>query len=324
MAVITKKLIKQSHLVTDATVFDNYDRIRWLRSRGGKNGPFEACTASAPQAAELVFEPLTAALAGKLLSLELDNGDQIDITFAGPNPISASDIADEVALAGGTDIGCTEENGVVTIYRGGGGGTQYSLKVLDTSDVAPLLGLAVGQEAIGKAVDSTLVSGTSEYYLSDYQSGSSFWYCVEYYNSDTDVSSERTVPIQSRAYAGVPADDLIGCYVRLASLDGNPLPERTVTISNVAIPNTRTNEDVGLTWSIFRNAIEGITDVNGYVEFRLVKGAKVDVNVGGTGFTRRVTLPSSGAPVNLLDPNLDHEDEFGIQEQDVEFAIRTT
>jgi hypothetical protein len=117
---------------------------------------------------------------------------------------------------------------------------------------------------------------------------------------------------------------LIGCYVRLASLDGNPLPERTVTISNVAIPNTRTNEDVGLTWSIFRNAIEGITDVNGYVEFRLVKGAKVDVNVGGTGFTRRVTLPSSGAPVNLLDPNLDHEDEFGIQEQDVEFAIRTT
>lgn len=324
MGIVTNTLIKQSHLVTDRSVIlgaPDYTSIRWYRSRGGATGPFEACSAAVAEPAKLVFEPVTAALDGKDVIFRLNGTTEIAVIFSGGNPIDLVEVASQISSAslGWTCVVNGTELELTTVTTG----TQAALEVVG-GEAVPLLGLIIGSVRIGKNQDSSIIGTTTfEYFFSDYQGSPDWWYCVEYKTST--LTSARTVPVPSRPDNGVPVDQLVGCFIRLASLEGKPLACRTVTIHNVAMPNRASDSNLDRTWSVFRNYEERITDATGYAEFHLMRGATIDVNVGGSGFTRRVTLPlSSTAPVDLLDPSLSHEDEFGIQQQQIEFALRTT
>jgi hypothetical protein len=48
------------------------------------------------------------------------------------------------------------------------------------------------------------------------------------------------------------------------------------------------------------------------------------MSIDGTGFVRRIAIPTTGDSVDLLDPALVTRDEFGIHEANIDFAIRTS
>ena len=114
----------------------------------------------------------------------------------------------------------------------------------------------------------------------------------------------------------VPYSETIVCFMRVCDLDGSPLPDRTVRFANVPGVNR-----VGA-HGVFRHYKSRPTDKTGYMEVRLLRGITVDMEIDGTGFARRITIPTTGDRVDLLSPELETRDEFGIQEPRIKYADR--
>lgn len=317
----TNTLITQSYLLPDLSVqMLRFDRIRWHRSTSGRQGYYEPATATLPEPAAIHIELRTRALAGKQLLLRINGASEpTAITFEGPDPVETEQVA--AAIEAETPLLVVTPDGSGLRVGTAFGGIPASIEVLPC-DAAPYLGLAVGDGAVGLGADQALNAGQSEYLFNDYQSSGSTWYTVELLNSITGVSSGKSVAFRTRADLSVPASEMIGCFIRLCDLKGLPLPGRRIFIHNVFMPNRVTAN--GRSWGIFRQYEELVTDLTGYAEARLIRGATVDVTVAGTGFTRRIKLPSLGTIVDLLDPGLNTQDEFGIQTPTIDFAIRTT
>lgn len=317
---VTHQLITQVVLVPEITTkLLTYDRLRWYRSQTGRNGLYEAATSETPTSAVLQGVPISRVLTGKSLRLRIHGTTTLELTLAGPDPVSVSAVADQLTQASPLLTASVLDDAlrIETVATG----VSASLEVL-ASDAAPYLGLLVGEGAAGTGADNALVAGLSEYLFSDHQSGLSAWYAVEYRSSTTGVVSLRSAPFPTRALEGVPLSQLVGCFVRLCDLNGQPLAGRRVFIHNVFRPNRVVAGNRA--WGVFRQYEELVTDLNGYAETLLVRGAMVDVTIAGTGFTRRITVPQTASLVDLLDPALNPEDEFGIQSAAIDFAIRTT
>lgn len=318
--LVTNQLITQVFLAPEiSTKILTYDRLRWYRSGTGRNGFYEPATAHVPEPAVLRVAQLSRALAGKALRLRVNGVDEVAVTFAGPGRVDTVDVA--AAINAATDlVVATAEDSLLTVSTAIAG-TAASLEVL-AGEAAPLLGFLVGESAVGLGVDNTLLAGVSEYQFSDHQSSPLTWYAVEFRNSVTELVSPRSIAFRSRALESVPINQLIGCFVRLCDLAGRPLGGRRVIIHNVFMPNRVSGG--GKSWGVFRQYEEMVTDPNGYAESFLLRGSTIDMTIAGTGFTRRIVIPSSGSIVDLLDPSLSANDEFGIQSPEIDFAIRTT
>lgn len=319
--LVTNQMITQVYLVPYLSEkLQSWDRIRWYRSYTGRAGFYEQATDEDPQPAQLTGRLVTRALHNTSLVLRVGGTTEVVVPFQGADPYTLLRVAQEISAAA-PDL---------QAHAGGDGrlfiattltGTAASLEVL-ASSAAANLGLLPGEMAVGLGADSALLNGVSEYQFTDHQSSPKAWYAVEYRNSTSGASSARSAPFKSREVESVPFSQLIGCFVRLADLAGRPLAGRRVTVHNVFMPNRAT--DGNKSWGIFRQYEELVTDPNGYCEAFLIRGAWVDVTIAGTGFTRRLRIPTTGTIVDLLDPSLDTEDEFGIQTSNVDFAIRTT
>jgi hypothetical protein len=318
--LVTNQMITQVYLVPElSTKLDQYDRIRWYRSTTGRTGFYEQATAEDPAPALLQLSLVSRALHAKTLKLRVGGSVVIEHTFVSPDPYALADVAAELEGAS-SSIHCIV-SGDALLLTTTLTGSAASLEVL-SSDAAPLLGLLAGETAVGLSADNELVEGISEYQFTDYQGAPTHWYTVEYRNAATDRTSARSITFPSRRVDSVPVNKLIGCFVRLCDLGGRPVAGRRVTIHNVFQPNRVETPDKS--WGVFRQYEELVTDPNGYAEAFLVRGARVDVTIAGTGFTRRITIPTTGTIVDLLSASLDTEDEFGIAQTNVDFAIRTT
>lgn len=317
---ITNQLITQVFLVPEiGNKLLQFDSLRWYRSTSGQLGYYEPMTDTVAGPAVLQAQQVSRALAGEKLTLRINGTLLIDLPFTGPDPIDVADVALQLSSIS-TLIEASGVEGVLTL-RTIGVGTGASIEVL-ASEGARRLGFLTGEAAAGTNTDSALSPGVSEYRQNDYQSGPATWYTVEFRNSQTGVISLRSIAFPSRLQEAVPLNQLIGCFVRLCDLSGRPLGGRRISIHNVFIPNKVSGD--GKSWGVFRQYEELVTDPNGYAEVLLVRGAWVDVNIMGTGFTRRIQVPTIGTLVDLLDPALDPRDEFGVQKNDYDFAIRTT
>lgn len=320
--LVTNQLITQVFLAPEITTkLLTYDRLRWYRSTTGRNGLYAAATALVPQPAVLRGTQLSRVLADKQLLLRINgSGTALEISFPGPDPVEASAVAARInaltSLVQASAVGSVLT--IATVLTG----TAASLEILGSEAVAPL-GFLPGESAVGLGVDNTLEPGQSEYRFSDHQSSGMTWYLVEFLNATTGLTSPQSIPFRSRALESVPLARLIGCFVRLCDLSGRPLGGRRIFVHNVFMPNKVTAID-GRSWGVFRQYEELVTDPNGYAEVYLIRGATVDVTIAGTGFTRRIVVPSTGDLVDLLDPALDTRDEFGIETPQIDFAIRTT
>ncbi len=320
MATVTNQLITQAYWVPEISLkIQSYDTMRWYRSPLGRVGYYEPATGPVATPAVLRGIQFSRALTGRRLKLLIHGVAELDLPFVGPDPVDTQAVADAINTA--TTLVVAEATDSDLEIRTVRTGSMASLEVL-ASDAAPYLGLVVNEAAVGLDADLPLVAGISEYRYDDYQANPLAWYAVELRNSNTGFSAPRSQPFPSRTKESIPLNQLIACYVRLADLSGRPIEGRRVIVHNVFVPNMVAA--AGRSWGIFRQYEEAITDVNGYAEILLVRGATIDFTISGTGFTRRIVVPSIGTAVDLLDPALSIHDEFGIQLPSIDFAIRTS
>lgn len=320
MAVVTSIPLTMDHHISDLTTFlVTYNRLRWYRSRSGENGSFEAATAATATAAELRGADEPHGVEGKTLLLLVNGVTEVEITFASTDPVTSAQAAAEIELASGL-LNAVDDDGVLVISTAATG-TGASIEVLE-SDAAPYLGLVVGSAVVGLGADTTVAAPNNQLFFTDQNSDEDFWYRVEYRNSATAAVSPQTISFPATRAQGVPKSETIPCYVRLTDMTGYPLVGRKVSLHNGFIPNSVTAANK--TWKIFREVLELTTDADGYAETRLLRGLVIDVNLGGTGVTRRIQIPEEGDTIDLFDPSLVAEDEFGIAEPTIDFAIRTS
>lgn len=317
MAVVTNVPLLQSVFIPDFTALTAYNRIRWYRSRTGADGAFAAITAAAAAPAVLTATPGPYALNGKTLSLRV-SGTTRTHTFVAADPVSAATAAAELGMTGvtGADVA-----GTLTLSSTATGITA-TLEVLESA-AAPYLGLVVNSGAHGLAADSVLVApGTHAYELTDAQGDATWWYATEYRSSTGPAVSARSIPFLSRAPGATPVGTLLNCFIRLTDPSGNPVVGSRLTVHNVFVPDRVTSGTTS--WGVFRNYVEAHTDATGYAAIQLLRGTTVDINIAGTGYTRRITVPTDVAidSLDLLDPDLSTTDEFGIQVPNIPFAIR--
>ena len=104
----------------------------------------------------------------------------------------------------------------------------------------------------------------------------------------------------------------------MVGIDGLPLGNRTITITNVFNPDYLVVSGYG----VFGSTVELTTDASGHGEIDLVMGSMVDVSISGTGITRRITVPTSGTSFNLMASVAGADDIFQIQTPDIPNAIR--
>lgn len=321
MPVVTETPIQLSYFVADiSTALTTYNRIRWHRSRSGQYGVYYPATGSSVAPAALTG---TAAsphqLNGKTLKFRVNGTTDVEVTFTDPDPVTTAQvitaIAAETALVTASDTaGALTLTTVAT-------GSDASIQIQD-GDANVFLGFAEDDGAVGTDLDTTLVAGTHEYFWIDNNASTDFWYRVEFIHTTTNKTTGLGVPFVGDQTVAVSKSRTMVAYIRLADPTGAPVPGRRVFLSNVYVPNTVIDQTFN--WGIFRNAVEMCTDRNGYASIRLVRGISLDLSIDGTNFVRRITIPLTGDSIDLLDTSLVQEDEFGIQEPDIDYAIRTS
>jgi hypothetical protein len=320
MPVVTQQPIQLSYFVADpVTALLTYNRVRFWRSRTGQEGLYEAATAPAATGAVLEGSADTPhQLNGKTLSFRVNGVTEVDVLFSDPDPVTTVQVV--AAITGATALVLATDVGGKLRLTSVATGSGASIEILEC-DAAPFLGFDVGEASVGLDTDLTLLSTTHEYLYTDQNSSSDFWYRVELRHSVTLATSGLGVPFQAGPI-GTPNATKIWCFIRLVDLGGRPLANRSITFANPFLPNTVVSG--GIRWGAFRHYAQMTTNSEGYAQIRLLRGMQVDVTVGGTNFTRRLLLPAVGDSVDLLDPTLVVEDEFGIQEPNIDFAMRTT
>lgn len=320
MAVVTNQPIQLSYFVQDiTTALLTYNRLRWHRSRTGQYGVYEPATAATPTAASITGTMVSPhQLNGKTFKFLVNGVTTVSVLFTDPDPVTTAQVIAAIALA--TPLVTATDDGagrltLTTVITG----TGASIKILD-GDANPFLGFTEDDGAVGQDSDTILVSGTHEYFYTDQNSDREFWYRVEFRHSTTLKTTGLGVPFPANAAQHVSKSLTIVGYVRLADMSGMPIGCRKVTFANPFLPNTVLDQNTR--WGIFRHYASVETDRNGYAEFRLMRGMQVDIVIEGTNFVRRLQIPTTGDVVDLLDPALVAEDEFGIQEPNIDFAIR--
>lgn len=318
MPIVTKTPLTLAFAVPNITdVLGTFDRLIWYRSRTGEDGLYEAATTVAAAPAVLVGTSTGPhALNGKTLSFRVNGVTQIDVVFSAADPHTTAAAA--AAISGATALVLptvdTEDRLVLTTVALG---SAASIEIL-SADAAPYLGLSVGEAAVGTDANTTLVGGTYQYFYTDSNSDADFWYRVQFFNNTSLEVSELSVPLTGDLSQVVPYSSTAVGYVRLADPFGRALPGRKVTVATSFVPGVVAGHVMA------RHYADRVTDRTGYAEFRLVKGAVVDISIDGTGIIRRITVPSTPDVFDFFDPALNAEDEFGIATLSVPFAIRTT
>ena len=318
---VTGQQIATSFIVRDlANTLPLYDRIRWFRSIDGPDGFFEDATAETAQPAQLtsglgVFKSIT----NTTLVLRVDNGTDVSITFTSPAPVSAAFAASEInsssALLNAVDV---DDRVVITTVSTGSGA---SLEVLEGTDAFEL-DFAIGAYALGKDEDFNLISPVHEYIYTDQNSSPDYWYRTQFWHSSYTQNSVQSAAFPAGTVDHVAYTDTITGQIRLSDMAGRPIPNRKVTFHNTFSPSSIVSNSKN--WGVFRHAIELRTDESGYGEIRLVRGMEVDMAIDGTGYTRRIKVPTVGDVFDLLDPALSDRDEFGIRTPTLDYAIRTS
>ncbi len=316
MPIVTQMPLTLSFFVQDiATALLTFNRMRAFRSRTGADGLYDAASGAAAGPATLEAanaEPHQ--LSGKTLKFKVNGVIDVEVLFAGADPYSTAAVIADITAETADVVATAGVNGrliLTTVVTG----SAASIEIIE-SDAAPFLGFDIGAAAVGTDTDIVLVPGTHEYFYTDQNSDLSFNYKFQLRHSITGQVSDFSVPIPADQVQGIDYVNTITCYVKLMDLHGRPIQGRRMTFANVFLPNVLGE------FGIFRHFTEMVTDKNGYAETRLIRGAKVDFSVEGTNFVRRFTIPTLGDSVNLLDPSLVAEDEFGIQQPNIDFAIR--
>jgi len=295
------------------------------------SGPFVEVTApqwvGARIPADVVGDPPPAppagplvALAGKTLSLLINERTRLDVSFSGPAPIThAAAVAQINAQSQGLITSFVASDGRVVLQTMQPGNAAI-LRVIPT-DAAALLGLPTTEPdavAYGKAPRIALVSGTDVYGFTDDHSDPSFFYQTRFSNSSNGDVSSFSTPFPASGTSVLDASLLILGVIDIVDLQGRPIENREVSIS------TKFTGEIADGRGVMPATQRILTDENGHAEISLIRGMKVMVSVAGSQLTRDVLVPTDPTLTffRLLDPGVGSDDVFAVQKPKIDFAVR--
>jgi hypothetical protein len=314
MAAVIKLTITVANLTN---VMSMFDLIQVFRSEDGETGDFFEITGATAAAATLLgTETSSFTLNGLTLKLEVDGGDEQTIPFVTADPIAIDDLVDFIN-DNLTDAVASEDTGAVRITSD----TTGTLGTLEITGGTALteLGFTSSQKDNGEDARITLQAGVETYYYDDQSGDPDYYYKVRYYNSSLDSWSDYGPASKGSIGSILPASDLIKAVVNLAGTDGKPVTDRKVVFYNKYVPPTVISD-----YLIADREVVISTDLLGYAETMLVKGAEVVVSIVGTSIVRHITVPSTGTEFSVNDAIAAADDMFQIQVPDIPDAIRRT
>jgi len=298
-----------------ANVLTLFDRVRIYRSESGEGGPFFLITGTVAAAAAILgTETAPFTISGKTLSLKVDSGAEQTVTFVTPDDVpvdlAVQEINDQTA-----GITASEDAGAV-LLTSDTTGTSSVVEITGGSALADL-GFVLDDIDNGEDAHITLNGGQDEYEYDDQSGDSAYWYQTQYYNSSTEAVSTTSDAVQGDVGTIISAGSLIKAQIDVANPDGTPWADMRITFYNIYSPTL----DVGGI-SMLGRTVTAVTDAVGHAEAYLVQGAELDVTFAGTGITRRITVPSSGAEFDLLGEVSAADDNFQIQTATIPAAVR--
>jgi hypothetical protein len=263
----------------------DFDVLEVWRSTMTEAGPFEELTAAGPLPARVpasggdrpafLEAGPTVRLVGRDLDLLLDETQPLKITFVGVDPLTFAEAAAQIALAHQSRLRSWVNEGrliLETVWAG----ARASLRVVG-GDAAPLLRLPTQEPlalATGRDPRIPLVRGVERYVFDDPNGDKTYTYKTRFRNSLTEVRSALSLPVVRAT--GVDARDVVRGFVRLADTGGRPLAAHRVLVDNTFKGNAASG------FLIVGGPQSALTDDEGYVEFRLVRGLAITVAIVGT------------------------------------------
>lgn len=321
---ITGQVVELQFRVNDADWLGLFDRLEVWRGPS-IDGPYTELTAVQWRGARVPVDggdPSAATgpgltLAGKTISLLLNELTQVDITLAGPDPLTLADVATQINAGTHLVRSWVASDGRLVIETVEPGNVAI-LHILST-DGASLVGLPTALPSsvgYGKDARLQLIAGQIVYPFVDFHSDPSFFYKTRFRNVNEGTLSAFSLPVQKNTV--VDPSQLILGTLDLVDARGRPVQNREVSISSKftgTLVNGRGLVPVDQT---------ALTDVNGHVEFYLLRGLSITVSIAGTRLARDVTVPTDPALLSfsLLDPSVGTDDVFAVQVPDIDFAVR--
>jgi hypothetical protein len=323
---VSSSLARLTILTDQADWLNLYDRLEVWRSELGQDGPFYELSGDGFLQALLpptvgppsAFSGPSSNLVGLELDLLVNELYSVKVMFTGVNPLTRAAAAAQITTqAFPYATAYVDANGVLALQSLQGGGLS-AVRVVGGS-ATTLLGVTVDDVEFGHDPRPVLAAGQLTYVFQDYFSDSTFFYKTRYSNSVTHVASAFSTPFSTLDRLGLdPALVVIG-FVQLATPQG-----RAGESQEVLVFNSFTAQTVGS--AVIAGAPKKyLTDVNGYVEFPLVRGISVDVSIGSTPFIRTIAVPTDPTVLkfNCFDPQYGNDDNFSVQRAQLPYATRT-
>ena len=323
----TPQALQLDIYVDPASWEGQFDSLEVWRSNMTDGGPYVQLTgpawapASIPGPASRPATPVVGpgvTLLGLTLTIQVGKV-TIAITFAGPNPVTLENAANQIQAA---------SNGLLSSFVVGTqlyvqttqSGTGASFTIVSGTG-APILGLPFRppeNTAMGVDARIPLVLGTTNYCYTDLSGSPNYFYKTRFYNTLTEAASDFSIPFRGEFLSGVTFPNLVRATVDL--VDGRGVARANVPV----LLFNRFNGTQVQGKTMIGGQTNGMTDKNGHFETLLVRGTQTTVAIGGTNLVRDIDVPTSSSvqSFDLLDPTYGSNDLFNVQVPQLQYAVR--
>lgn len=279
-----------------------YTRIEvWQSTDDGDT--YQEVTASTAQAATQDSAPAqtTFDMGGKLLKLIVNGGSEVSISFSALTqywtPQQVVDRINEVVPGLATLV--------VNVVRLTSPTTGRASSLEVTYSDSPNLGLLVGK-VFGRSPRITMVASTLSYLFSDVAGSSTARYKWRYSADGVNPISEFSKYVFGAAVPLIPSGNLAVCSTTFVNLEGQPFKAKVVVVAD-----QNPSLVAGYSVSSMQPLVFTSGD-DGFIQFTLVRGARVRVAIEGTAFVREFVVPNA-ASFDLLTVMAAAPDPFTVQ-----------
>jgi hypothetical protein len=309
-----------------------FDRLEVWRSMVDKYGPYAPLHGNvwAPATLPIGFtEPPSGSgpsvfISGLSIDLTVSTpsgSTPLSIAFTGSNPLTYAQAATQIAAG---------SQGLLTSYASGSTLVIQTVAVGEAvyllctgGDAAPLLGIPTAEPdslAFGQDARIVLTLGQTQYSFVDGNGSSLYWYKTRFYNSQTLLTSDFSLPFQGPQAPGLPQSSLVLCYVDLVDLNGNAYANQEVLVYS------RFNGTQVGSQTVTGGSQKLLTDVTGHAQLLLPRGLAVTVSIPGTTLARDFCVPTDPTvtTLSMLSPGVGKDDLFTVQVPNIPYAVRRT